>query len=351
MSFNICQKNLVKGQDINGKPVAVVKSQPTQLSLFQTFLPRDAEQYSNTIELYDAIPKSFPSRQKMEHLREGGKYLPTLTRSFRHRNQDYVTKIIPARIQKKDGTEKDYYPGHREGLVEEALRKIACNRLSGVYLNDTAGVQFTLSELKKELEQFGHGIHLDNLLEALTICSRCQIQVTTGNGESVLESSIFPTLVITNRKQWLRNPKDSQCYVTFNPLVTLSINQLNYRQFNYQTYMTFRSQLSQWFHKRLSHLYLQANVLNPYTIKMSTVVRDSGLVNGERTPDKVRQINEALKELEQKNILMNVRVAKEYGKQRKLIEVTYTLTPGQEFVQEIKKANKRQQQLESHGQK
>ena len=88
-------------------------------------------------------------------------------------------------------------------------------------------------------------------------------------------------------------------------------------------------------------------MLTPYTIKMSTVVRDSGLVNGERTPDKVRQIHNALKELEQKNILMRIRVAKEYGKQRKLIEVTYTLTPGQAFVQEIKKANQRHQQLES----
>ncbi len=347
MKNEVGQKNLVQGQDINGKPVAVVKSQPVQLELFQTFLPRDTEQYSNTIELYDAIPKYFPSRQKMERLREGGKYLPTLTRSFRHRNQDYAAKIIPARIQKKDGTEKDYYPGHRESLVEEALRKIACNRLSGVYLNDTAGVQFTLSELKRELEQLGHGIHLDNLLEALTICSRCQIQVTTSNGESVLESSIFPTLIITNRKQWLKKPKDSQCYVAFNPLVTVSINQLTYRQFNYQTYMTFRSQLAQWFHKRLSHLYLQANLLSPYTIRMSTVVRDSGLVNGSRSPDKVRQINDALKELAQKNIIMSVRLHKEYGKQRKLLEVTYTLTPGQEFVREIKKANKRQQQLES----
>ena len=35
--------------------------------------------------------------------------------------------------KKKDGTEKDYYRGHWESLVEEALRKIACNRLSGVY--------------------------------------------------------------------------------------------------------------------------------------------------------------------------------------------------------------------------
>lgn len=134
MSSDIQYKNLIEGQDINGKPVAVVKSQPKQLSLFQTFLPRDGEQYSNTIELYDAIPKYFPSRQKMESIREGGKYLPTLTRSFRHRNQEYIAKIIPARVQKKDGTEKDYYPGHRESLVEEALRKIASKQLGGVYL-------------------------------------------------------------------------------------------------------------------------------------------------------------------------------------------------------------------------
>jgi hypothetical protein len=41
----------VKGKDINGQMVTLERTQPRQLSLFQTFLP-DEERYSNTIDLY-----------------------------------------------------------------------------------------------------------------------------------------------------------------------------------------------------------------------------------------------------------------------------------------------------------
>ena len=40
----------VKGKDINGQVVTLERTQPRQLSLFQTFLS-DEERYSNTIEL------------------------------------------------------------------------------------------------------------------------------------------------------------------------------------------------------------------------------------------------------------------------------------------------------------
>ena len=47
----------VKGKDIRGKLVTLELKKPAQLSLFQTFLAPDEDKYSNTIELYDAIPK------------------------------------------------------------------------------------------------------------------------------------------------------------------------------------------------------------------------------------------------------------------------------------------------------
>jgi len=51
---------IVKSRDSGtGKVITLAKSKPTQLALFQTFFPADTEDYSNTIELYDAIPKYF----------------------------------------------------------------------------------------------------------------------------------------------------------------------------------------------------------------------------------------------------------------------------------------------------
>jgi hypothetical protein len=52
----------VKGKDINGKTMTLVRTHPEQLSLFQTFLPDNETKYSNTIELYDAVPKYFSSK-------------------------------------------------------------------------------------------------------------------------------------------------------------------------------------------------------------------------------------------------------------------------------------------------
>ena len=74
----------VRGKDLQGNVVILDKTHPTQLALFQTFLPEeDAEdKYSNTIELYDAIPKYFSNPKIMEAMRENGKYLQHLSASF-----------------------------------------------------------------------------------------------------------------------------------------------------------------------------------------------------------------------------------------------------------------------------
>jgi hypothetical protein len=48
---------------------------------------------------------------------------------------DYELTIKPARLIDKSGNEKEYYPSYQEELVEEALKKIAADRLNGVFLN------------------------------------------------------------------------------------------------------------------------------------------------------------------------------------------------------------------------
>ena len=71
----------------------------------------------------------------MAELRQGGVFLKSLKRRFKHKDQWYELIIKPARLVDKDGNEKEYYPTHQEELVEEALKKIACDRLKGVFLD------------------------------------------------------------------------------------------------------------------------------------------------------------------------------------------------------------------------
>ena len=277
----------------------------------------------------------------MAALRESGKYLPILEREFEHRGEVYKVQIHPARIRYKDKREKEFYPSQREELVEEALRKIACDHLNGVYLNDQAGVQFTLYELRQELVARGHAINMPDLIESLKVGNLATISVQKADGTGVMQASIFPLLLIVSREEWLKQPKQARCYVQFNPLVTASIDRLTYRQFDYMTYMSYKHRLSRWLHKRLSHNYTQAGLLHPYTIRMSTILRDSGVPQKERGHDNAREIEKTLKELQSKRVLMAFDKETVRGLRHKIMDIKYTLRPDLDFVSEAKKANAR----------
>ncbi|MBW4635829.1 MAG: hypothetical protein KME30_29290 [Iphinoe sp. HA4291-MV1] len=346
----------ITGTDLTGKQRTLDRSEPPLLSLFQTFLP-STEKYSNTIELYDALPKYYPSPKKMASLREQGKFLNTLERNFKHRGKSYRVQIYPARIEVEDGKFIEYYPTEREQLVEEALRKIATDSLSGVFLNEKAGVQFTLNQLMRELKKYDHSISYPALIEALTICNRTNLTVKSGDGATILQSPIFPTVLIKSRKEWLNEPRDAYCYVQFNPLVTVCLENLSYRQFDYNTSMRLSQPLTRWLHKRISHYYIQANLLAPYKIKATTIIRDSGLITDEKFSRALNTISKCLDDLKnplpQSNdtptdsrltVLLGYN-ADRISEGRRIVDIQYTLRPSPYFVQEAKLANSRQNKI------
>src|SRR5262249_22986363 len=149
---------------------------------------------------------------------------------FEHKGTMYVLQVRPARIVYANGEEMEYYPTHREELVEEALRKIACDRLKGVYLDDGAGVQFTLYGLSKELKERGHDINKPDLVESLKFYTLTNVTIQTKDEKAVIQPPISPTFLTANRQDWLAPQKNTKCYVKFNPLVTAFINHLTYRQ-------------------------------------------------------------------------------------------------------------------------
>ena len=345
----------IRGRDVaTGKVITMAKTQPLQMSLFQTFLPDDKQyaEYSNTIELYDAVPKYYSRSRRMNEMRKDGIYLPTLEHNFEHNNKWYTVEITPARLKDRNGNEMEYYPAQREELVEESLKKLACEGRDGVFLDDEAGVQFKLYELYQELKRHGHTMNYPDLITALNVCHGAGLTVRArGTWEVYLKSHIFPMLILGKQQEWDSDSKDTYCYVQFNPLVTRSINKLTYRQFHYQAFMSLRNQLSRYLFKRLSHNYTQASWDNPYNILLSTIVRDSALVNYSRTRDQVRYVDTALDELtggeEQKKpyVLMHYEKSVRRGLRNKIEDVLYTLIPSYEFTAQMKKANKRDQYI------
>ncbi len=87
--------------------------------------------------------------------------------------------------------------------------------------------------------------------------------------------------------------------------------------------------------------YVNANLMQPYTILFSTVQRDSGLLEYARTRDAVRKLDESLEELKGKKVLIFFKKEDRTGERGRILDVSYTITPDPDFVSQIKAANKR----------
>jgi hypothetical protein len=105
--------------------------------------------------------------------------------------------------------------------------------------------------------------------------------------------------------------------------------------------MRYRYRLSRWLHKRLAHNYVQASMFTPYTIRLSTILRDSGTQESAQNYNNSRSVERALDELHSEKILLVVTKEILRGPRKRLIDIKYTLQPTIEFVSEIKRANRR----------
>ena len=318
------------------------QEKPVQLTFFELILPEE-RRYSNTIELYDFIPKYHWGKAQ----RINGQFLKQLEREFECRGRRYRVKIKPASLEDKDGTERYYYPSQREELVEDALRKFVCEG-QGIFLDDEAGVSFTLYQLQQELAQRGHTYNLDELKAALLICANTKLEIKTEDGSVTIVSSIFQTLGLQTREDWQRFGQRTRAFVRFNPLVTQSIKSRNFRQLDYDRSMTLKSVIARQLHKRMSHHYTQASWQHPYTINLLTIIRDFGLTKYEKLPNNLRDVISALEEMKKVDIILSYEVEKITDERRrnKLLDAQLTLLPHPSFSGEQKAANKRKSDIE-----
>lgn len=305
------------------------QTKPVQLQLFEL----DDPEYSNSIELYDAMPKYYIGGAE----REKGKSvdsLPILNREFMHRGRPYKIDIMPAAIlNKKTGRTVYYYPSQREELVEDALRKIA-TRGGAMQFDDKIGVKFTYYQLQQELQKMGHGYSIAEVKLAIDIMGKAGIELTSKDDQVSVTSNFFTWV---GKETHEKNGRE-RVVAMFHNLVTRSINQGTYRTFNYDRLMKMRMPLSRWLYKRISHLFSQATVNNPYQIKLSTIIRDSGMKSYKTISERTRQVEKALTELKTNKVI--TRFEKDVVKEKnKILEVLYSLFMGEKFVADAKKAN------------
>jgi hypothetical protein len=318
-----------------------------QLELFQNILANTADErdrISHTIDLWDAIPKYYISRAQQNKLRSSEGTLRTISKEFQYGRKTFKIRIRPARLTDKDGNEKEFYASAREELVEDALRKIAAEQGYGFMESDNKGISrtgviFSLYMLRQELNRRGHSMSYYDIVESLLILKRTHIEICPEDS-GYFECPILLELGTVSRQEWLKNPK-ARWVAHFNSMVTNSIEAVSFRQYDYHTMMTHKHQLSRWFHKRLAHNYRNAHYTCPYTIQYSTIMRDSCLLENYETRFGVREVDKALKELKEHNVLMDFKKEVIYSARKKIQDIKYTLTPSMKFIAQMKAANER----------
>lgn len=305
------------------------QSKPIQLTLFD--LEPDEDNYSQSIELYDFIPKYVWG--KVERL--NGKFLDSLKREFECRGRKYLLTLMPARLEVGDSF-KEFYPSKREELVEDALRKLMTERRS-LMLDGEAGIVFTLYQLQKELKEKGHTYNYDELKDAIRVLSNSDIILKDESGQ--IETAFSPV----ESYGFAGEGSETNTFVRFSPLITHSIKLGTYRLVNYDKVMSYRSIIARQLHKRMSHHFIQASLTDHYEILLTTVIRDFGLKPQKRIQQNLVEVEKAIEEMKQNNVIINYKIEKIFDSspRTKLIDAKLRFQPHFDFIADVKKANAR----------
>ncbi|WP_187306309.1 plasmid replication protein [Buchnera aphidicola] len=291
-------------------------------------------EYSNTIEIYDSIPKYIWNLKKI-YTNESN---AIIIRKTKIRGKNFLIKIKPAIIEKKNFKTTLIYPGQREEIIEDALRKIALYGKDKI-VQGKAGVIFTLYELQKELTKTGHGYNLNEIKEGIEVCGGAVLEFMTEDKKTFISSSFFPLIKLT-KKSCLYTSHYSKCYVQFNPLVHNSIIDNSFKQYNYTICMQIHSPLARYMYKRMSHYWTQAHEKLPYTPSLISFLNYSSRESSKRISENIRAMKNALDLLIKKKII-NYYQKKEKKNGKKIIDIKYIITPHANFINQIVSSNKK----------
>ena len=324
-----------------------------QHSMFGYFLGNSQGNMSNTVEVWQSIPKYFLTPAQVAKLRTAEGLAQPYKHDYGFKDKSgnllpFSVKIQPALIEQEDGTHKAFFPGATEEILEEALTRIFSDQQQGIHIPEKlqSWVKFSYGMLRKELQAIGHSRSLQQIKHAIEIMTMCHITVSK-DGNEIYRGSILSDYFKVDREKYL-NDSDNFHYVRLPVFISEAVNNLNYRQFNYSRLMSCNLQLTRWFYHRLVNRFTNASIAPPntYHFAFSSIKRESALLRQSRDIDNRRKVIDALEELTNAQVIFGYEIEeKRVGK--KIIDIIYTLNPSHHFASEQKDANQRKVKLGS----
>ncbi len=318
-------------------PLAPKKS--IQMDLFGRFVTNDGAEVSNTVELWDSIPKYFFTPHQMKKLRTVEGLAKPFEWKFNHVDTECMVVVQPALIKQKDGSYKAFFPSITEELVEEALKKILCDQQYGMHDVEKAEtwIRFTLRMIQKELKARDRTRDIAQIKHAIEVMSKCVLTYYQ-NDKEVWNGAILQDLVTVGREEYLAD-REAQHIARLPLFITRSINRLEYRQFNIDRLMRCDEQVTRWIYRRLINRYKQASYMNNYHFMYSDV-KESALLQQSTERDNRKKVISCLEEAIEEKVISRYETD-ERKEGRKIIDVKYNVYPTSEFIAEQKAANKR----------
>lgn len=317
-------------------PVKAIKS--IQYDLFSQFVTNDPDSVSNTVELWESIPKYFFTSAQVEKLRIPTGHADPYKQPYSYKGMDCTVTIQPALIEQENGSYKAFFPSVTEELIEEALKKILTDQNYGIHdpAKSETWVKFSLRMVEKELKKRGKRRSIAEIKQAIQVMNRCIITLSKGKKE-LWSGAILQDLVTVDREEYIEDT--GALHAARLPLfISHAIDKLEYRQYNIDRHMTLKTQLSRWLYKRFVHRYKQASMTETYHFRYLTVKAESHYLEGKTERNNRKKMIDTLDELKAHGILMFYE-AQEIKEGRKIIDVTYTVTASLDFRTEQKAAN------------
>ena len=209
---------------------------------------------------------------------------------------------------------------------------------------------FSLYQIYEELKKRKLSRSYDEIVESIEILTSSQSDLSwideQGQSRSCKSSILVNRRWISPKKAPIpyKGKKDLYC-VTFHPLVTKSIVDRTFRQFNYERHMAIQDFGGRWIHKRMSHNFTWANYKldRPYHLGLSTIIKGSGIKEYSSIYDNIKRVEKSINELKIRDIVDIERTwterKQQSGRSKVTVDAVFNLFPSESFTTEQIAAN------------